>query len=108
MKEEILNNLSFSENDSAVSVLVDESDTSDTSNETARVIELEKKIKYLAEKIEEVSNCFYSICKRMDSIEKTHNNYFDTASKNIENKFENLESTYRKKLTELFVETEDK
>lgn len=62
MKEEILNNLSFSENDSAVSVLVDESDTSDTSNETASV----------------TFRPIMNICKELDGIEEELNAIFST------------------------------
>lgn len=63
MKEEILNNLSFSENDSAVSVLVDESDTSDTSNETARSVTFRP---------------IMNICKELDGIEEELNAIFST------------------------------
>ena len=63
MKEENLNILSFSENDQKVSAPVDDSDTSNTSNETARSVNFRP---------------IMSICRELDGIEEELNAIFST------------------------------
>ena len=89
--QEVLNSLSFDSNSEEV---MTSNPDNFTSNPSAREVELEKEVARLTEKVEELSNFCHYVCKRLDSVEKTQNKFIDTASKKIQNNFENLEFVY--------------
>ena len=102
--QEVLNSLSFdSNNEEAMTSNPD----SLASNPSAREVELEKEVARLTEKVEELSNFCHYVCKRLDSVEKTQNKFIDTASKKIQNNFENLEFVYDEKIRRIIAEAED-
>lgn len=102
--QEVLNSLSFdSNNEEAMTSNPDSS----ASNPSAREVELEKEVARLTEKVEELSNFCHYVCKRLDSVEKTQNKFIDTASKKIQNDFENLEFVYDEKIRRIIAEAED-
>lgn len=102
--QEVLNSLSFdSNNEEAMTSNLDSS----ASNPSAREVELEKKVARLTEKVEELSSFCHYVCKRLDSVEKTQNKFIDTASRKIQNDFENLEFVYDEKIRRIIAEAED-
>ena len=102
--QEVLNSLSFDSNN-------EEAMTSNpdgfASNPSAREVELEKEVARLTEKVEELSSFCHYVCKRLDSVEKTQNKFIDTASRKIQNEFENLEFVYDEKIRRIIAEAED-
>ena len=102
--QEVLNSLSFDSNSEEV---MTSNPDNFTSNPSAREIELEKEVARLTEKVEELSNFCHYVCKRLDSVEKTQNKFIDTASKKIQNNFENLEFVYDEKIRRIIAEAED-
>ena len=89
--QEVLNSLSLDGNNEEV---MTSNPDSLASNPSAREIELEKEVARLTEKVEELSYFCHYVCKRLDSVEKTQNKFIDTASRKIQNDFENLEFVY--------------
>ena len=102
--QEVLNSLSFDSNSEEV---MTSNPDNFTSNPSAREVELEKEVARLTEKVEELSNFCHYVCKRLDSVEKTQNKFIDTASKKIQNDFENLEFVYDEKIRRIIAEAED-
>ena len=102
--QEVLNSLSFDSNSEEV---MTSNPDNFTSNPSAREVELEKEVARLTEKVEELSNFCHYVCKRLDSVEKTQNKFIDTASKKIQNNFENLEFVYDEKIRRIIAEAED-
>lgn len=102
--QEVLESLSFDNENEEV---MNSNTNSSTSVPSAREVELEKEVARLTEKVEELSSFCHYVCKRLDSIEKTQNKFIDTASKNIENKFENLEFVYDERIRRIIAEAED-
>ena len=102
--QEVLNSLSFDNNSEEV---MTSNPDNFTSNPSAREVELEKEVARLTEKVEELSSFCHYVCKRLDSVEKTQNKFIDTASKKIQNDFENLEFVYDEKIRRIIAEAED-
>lgn len=102
--QEVLNSLSLDGNNEEV---MTSNPDSLASNPSARVVELEKEVARLTEKVEELSCFCHYVCKRLDSVEKTQNKFIDTASKKIQNDFENLEFVYDEKIRRIIAEAED-
>ena len=102
--QEVLNSLSLDSNNEEV---MTSNPDNLTSNPSAREVELEKEVARLTEKVEELSNFCHYVCKRLDSVEKTQNKFIDTASKKIQNDFENLEFVYDEKIRRIIAEAED-
>ena len=102
--QEVLNSLSFDSNNEEA--MISNSDNF-TSNPSAREVELEKEVARLTEKVAELSSFCHYVCKRLDSVEKTQNKFIDTASKKIQNDFENLEFVYDEKIRRIIAEAED-
>ena len=102
--QEVLNSLSFDSNSKEV---MTSNPNGFTSNPSAREVELEKEVARLTEKVEELSNFCHYVCKRLDSVEKTQNKFIDTASRKIQNDFENLEFVYDEKIRRIIAEAED-
>ena len=102
--QEVLNSLSFDSNNEEV---MTSNPDNFTSNPSAREVELEKEVARLTEKVKELSSFCHYVCKRLDSVEKTQNKFIDTASKKIQNDFENLEFVYDEKIRRIIAEAED-
>lgn len=102
--QEVLNSLSLDSNNEEV---MTSNPDSFASNPSAREVELEKEVARLTEKVEELSSFCHYVCKRLDSVEKTQNKFIDTASRKIQNDFENLEFVYDEKIRRIIAEAED-
>ena len=97
--QEVLNSLSFDDNNSEQ--VMTSNSNSLASNPSAREVELEKEVARLTEKVEELSSFCHFIYKRLDSIEKTQNNFIDTTTKKIQNRFETLELIYDERIDKI-------
>ena len=97
--QEVLNSLSFDDNNSEE--VMTSNSNSLASNPSAREVELEKEVARLTEKVEELSSFCHFIYKRLDSIEKTQNNFIDTTTKKIQNRFETLELIYDERIDKI-------
>lgn len=102
--QEVLNSLSFDSNNEEAMI---SNPDGFASNSSAREVELEKEVARLTEKVEELTNFCHYVCKRLDSVEKTQNKFIDTASRKIQNDFENLEFVYDEKIRRIIAEAED-
>ena len=102
--QEVLNSLSL---DGSNEEVMTSNPDSLASNPSAREVELEKEVARLTEKVEELSYFCHYVCKRLDSVEKTQNKFIDTASRKIQNDFENLEFVYDEKIRRIIAEAED-
>ena len=102
--QEVLNSLSFDNNSEEV---MTSNPDNFTSNPSAREVELKKEVARITQKVEELSRLCHYVCKRLDSVEKTQNKFIDTASKKIQNDFENLEFVYDEKIRRIIAEAED-
>ena len=97
--QEVLNSLSFDDNNSEE--VMTSNSNSLASNPSAREVELEKEVARLTEKVEELSSFCHFIYKRLDSVEKTQNNFIDTTTKKIQNRFETLELIYDERIDKI-------